>query len=143
MQIPLSGFKRLIAAPRLRRSALSCTIDSSPQYRGHGESNMIKVSVMYPNNPGSRFNHEYYRDKHMPMVKARMGDKLKSYAVDKGIAGGTPGSAPAYAAAGHLLCESVEAFQAGFGPHAKEILGDIPNYTDISPLMQISEVIVG
>ena len=26
---------------------------------------MIKVSVMYPNTPGARFNHEYYRDKHM------------------------------------------------------------------------------
>ena len=30
---------------------------------------MIKVSVMYPNTPGARFNHEYYRDKHMPLVK--------------------------------------------------------------------------
>ena len=27
---------------------------------------MIKVSVMYANTPGARFNHEYYRDKHMP-----------------------------------------------------------------------------
>ena len=33
---------------------------------------MIKVSVMYPNTPGARFNHAYYRDNHMPMVKARM-----------------------------------------------------------------------
>jgi len=35
---------------------------------------MIKVSVMYPNTPGSRFDHAYYRDKHMPLLKARMGD---------------------------------------------------------------------
>src|SRR5881394_3175769 len=49
---------------------------------------MIKVSVMYPNTPGARFNHEYYRDKHMPLVKARMGDACKSYTVDKGLAGG-------------------------------------------------------
>jgi len=27
---------------------------------------MIKVSVMYPNTPGARFDHAYYRDKHMP-----------------------------------------------------------------------------
>src|SRR3984893_13995385 len=33
---------------------------------------MIKVSVMYPNTPGARFDHGYYRDKHMPLVKARM-----------------------------------------------------------------------
>ncbi|MBC7575358.1 MAG: EthD family reductase, partial [Herminiimonas sp.] len=40
---------------------------------------MIKVSVMYPNTPGARLNHEYYCDSHMPMVKARMGDACKSY----------------------------------------------------------------
>ena len=38
--------------------------------------------------------------------------------------------------------DRLEAFQKGFGPHAKEILGDIPNYTDIAPVMQISEVVV-
>ena len=43
----------------------------------------------------------------------------------------------------HIYCDSVEAFQAGFGPHIKEIMGDIPNYTDIAPVMQISEVVVG
>ena len=30
--------------------------------------------------------------------------------------------------------------QAAFGPVAAEILGDIPNYTDIEPLTQISDV---
>jgi uncharacterized protein (TIGR02118 family) len=104
---------------------------------------MIKVSVMYPNTPGARFNHEYYRDKHMPLVQARMGEHCKSYTVDKGLAGGTPGAPATYVAMCHLFCESVEAFQAGFGPHAKEILADIPNYTDQAPLIQISEVVVG
>ena len=37
---------------------------------------MIKVSVMYANTPGARFDHAYYRDKHMPLLKARMGDSL-------------------------------------------------------------------
>ena len=45
---------------------------------------MIKVSVMYPNSPGARFDHEYYRDKHMPLLKARMGSSCKYYTVDKG-----------------------------------------------------------
>jgi uncharacterized protein (TIGR02118 family) len=51
---------------------------------------MIKVTVMYANTPGARFNHEYYRDKHMPLLKARMGQSCKSYTVDKGLAGGAP-----------------------------------------------------
>jgi uncharacterized protein (TIGR02118 family) len=107
------------------------------------ESPMIKVSVMYPNTPGGRFDHDYYRDKHMPLVKARMGDACRSYTVDKGMAGGAPGAPATYVGMCHIFCDSVEAFQAGFGPHAKEIMADIPNYTDQSPVIQISEVVVG
>jgi uncharacterized protein (TIGR02118 family) len=103
---------------------------------------MIKISVMYPNAPGVRFDHDYYRDRHMPMVKRLMGDTLRRYAVEKGVAGATPGAPPTYVALGHLYCDSVETFQAGFGPHAKEILGDVPNYTDAQPVLQINEVVV-
>ena len=103
---------------------------------------MIKVSVMYPNKAGARFDHKYYRDTHMPLVKKRMGDKCKYYTVDKGIAGGTPGSAATYVGMCHIFCDSVEAFQAGFGPHAQEILADIPNDTDLQPVIQLSEVVV-
>ena len=64
---------------------------------------MIKVSVMYPNKAGVRFNHEYYRDKHMPLVKSRMGDSCKYYTVDKGLGGGTPGSPPTYVGMCHIF----------------------------------------
>ena len=104
---------------------------------------MIKVSVMYANAPGMRFDHGYYRDKHMPLVKARMGEGCKYYTVDRGLAGGAPGAPAPYVAMCHIFCDSVEAFQAGFGPHAKEIMGDIANYTDQAPVIQISEVAVG
>lgn len=103
---------------------------------------MIKVSVMYPNNPGARFDHDYYRDKHMPLLKNRMGESCKHYTVEKGLAGGIPGSPAPYVAMCHIFCESVEAFQAGFGPHAKEIMADVPNYTDQKPLVQIAEIVV-
>lgn len=103
---------------------------------------MIKVSVMYPNAPGARFDHLYYRDKHMPLLKARMGASCKHYTVDKGLAGGAPGTAATYVCMCHIYCDSVESFQAGFGPHAPEIMADIPNYTDQSPVLQISEVVV-
>jgi hypothetical protein len=37
----------------------------------------------------------------------------------------------------------MDAFQTGFGPHTKEIMADIPNYTNQKPVIQISEVLVG
>jgi uncharacterized protein (TIGR02118 family) len=101
---------------------------------------MIKVSVLYPNKPGARFDMDYYCNKHFPLVQARLGAACKSVAVEQGIAGGAPGTPAAFIAMGHLYCDSVEAFQAAFGPHAAEIMGDIPNYTDIEPTLQISDV---
>ena len=104
---------------------------------------MIKVSVMYPNSPDARFDEVYYRDRHMPMVKNLMGDYCKSYAVDLAIRDGSPATNAPFIAMGHLFCDSVDAFQAGFGPHTQEIMADIPNYTNQTPVIQISEVLVG
>jgi len=104
---------------------------------------MIKVSVMYPNGPDARFDDAYYREQHMPMVKKLMGDHCRYYTVDKAVSGAGSASNVPYIAMGHLFCDSVDAFQAGFGPHSKEILGDIPNYTNQTPVIQMSEVVVG
>ncbi|HEY0685086.1 MAG TPA: EthD family reductase [Steroidobacter sp.] len=104
---------------------------------------MIKVSVMYPHQSNARFDHAYYRDKHMPLVQERLGSACRFYTVDKGLVGGSPGEAPTYVAMCHIYCDSVDAFNKAFAPHANEILGDIPNYTDLTPVLQISEVVVG
>jgi uncharacterized protein (TIGR02118 family) len=103
---------------------------------------MIKVSVMYPYAAGARFDHAYYREKHMPMVKQRLGAACLYYTIDKGIAGGAPGTDPVYVAKCDFVCTSFEAFTAARDPHAKEIRGDIANYTDIQPVLQVSEVVV-
>ena len=41
-----------------------------------------------------------------------------------------------------LWCDTVETFQAGCFPHMAAILGDIKNYTDLAPTVQISEIVV-
>src|ERR1700759_853280 len=123
-----------------RRAGLKSSSSNERPTREHA---MIKVSVMYPNTPGAKFDHAYYKDKHMPLVKARMGEACKFYTVDKGVAGGAPDAPATYVAMCHIFCDSVEAFQKGFGPHAKEIMADIPNYTDLAPVIQISDGVVG
>ncbi len=101
---------------------------------------MIKVSVFYPSRPGARFDMRYYCEKHIPMVQQKLGDACKRVAVEQGLAGAALGSQPTFIAMGHLYCDTVEAFQAAFAPHAQEIMADIKNYTDIEPTIQISEV---
>ena len=101
---------------------------------------MIKVSVLYPGSAGSKFDMTYYLNSHIPMVRQKLGATVKGVSVEQGLAGVQPGSPPAYLAMGHLLFDSVAAFQESFGPHAEAILGDIPNYTNTQPTIQISEV---
>jgi hypothetical protein len=33
---------------------------------------MIRVTVLYPNEPGKRFDHAYFATKHLPMVIERL-----------------------------------------------------------------------
>jgi uncharacterized protein (TIGR02118 family) len=100
---------------------------------------MIKASVMYPYSEGKEFDMKYYCEKHMPLVKERLGPACKGIAVDQGIAG-AGGASPTYIAIGHIYFESIEAFQAAFGSHVAEFRADIPNFTSIQPIIQISEV---
>jgi len=103
---------------------------------------MIKVSVLYPNGEGKHFDIDYYCNKHLPMAGGLLGDAVKGATVEKGIAGGAPDSQATYAAMGNLYFESMDSFQSSFGPNAEAIMGDIPNYTNIEPIIQISEVIL-
>ena len=101
---------------------------------------MIKINVMYPYTEGARFDHDYYRDRHMPMVKARLGSACAYYTVEKGLAG--RGASPAYVTMCAFICDSAEGYQAAMQEHGAEIRGDLANYTDIAPVIQFSEVVV-
>jgi uncharacterized protein (TIGR02118 family) len=101
---------------------------------------MIKVTVFYENGEGKKFDMAYYCDKHIPMVKQKLGAACRRLDVDAGLGGAAPGSKPAFVAMCNLVFDSVDEFQRAFAPHADAIMGDIPNYTDIQPLIQVNEV---
>lgn len=105
------------------------------------EKGMIKVTLLYPNGEGNTFDMDYYAEKHMPMVADLLGKALKSFSIDKGIAGRTPEEPVPYMAIGYLYFDKLSDYQDAFGPVAQKIIGDIPNYTNVQPVLQISEVI--
>jgi len=95
---------------------------------------MIKASVFYPNGDGTTFDHDYYKATHVPMCVAAWSP-IKAE-IDKGI-DGQPN-----AAAVHLYFDSMETLGAAMGsPKTGEIMADVANYTNITPVMQISEVV--
>jgi uncharacterized protein (TIGR02118 family) len=103
---------------------------------------MVKVSILYPNIDGARFDMDYYLHTHMPLSIERLGaaEGYQGVSVERGIGGGAPGAAPAYVAMCHYLFDSAEAFLAAFNPNAGTLQGDMANFTDIEPTIQISQV---
>lgn len=102
---------------------------------------MIKVSVLYPSGDGNTFDMNYYSTKHFALVERVFGTALKSYSIDKGLAGGTPDAPAPYLAVGHLYFETLEDFQNALGPNAETLANDAPNYTNAQPIILISEII--
>lgn len=101
---------------------------------------MITVAVMYPQREGATFDMDYYCNVHMKLVRERLGASLKALQVEQGIRGNDRGLPAAYIAIGRLTFESVESFQTSFGPHVKELMGDIPNFTNIQPSVEVGEI---
>ena len=103
---------------------------------------MTKVSVLYPNGENTSFNMDYYLNTHLPLVGGLLGDKLKGATVEQGLGGATPGSDAPYVGMGNMYFDSVEDFGAAFGPNAEQIMADLPNFTNIEPIIQVSEVLL-
>jgi uncharacterized protein (TIGR02118 family) len=101
---------------------------------------MVKVSILYPNNPGSHFDAAYYLKVHMPMCVKLLGSALKAVSAEIGLSGATAEHPAPFAAIASFTCDSVHAFSEAFLPHANQLQGDIPNYTDIAPVIQIGEL---
>ncbi len=103
---------------------------------------MVKIGILYPNKQGSKFDMSYYLNTHMPLSIERLSAHkgYRGVSVERGLAGGIPGSDPPFVALCQYLFDSVEDFVAAFMPHAELLQGDMPNYTDITPVIQISAV---
>ncbi len=100
---------------------------------------MIRVSALYPNGDDTTFDHDYYQGPHLKLLSAKWGSWLRRVELGRGLAGGG-GSAAPYIACGHLYFDSVDDFQAAFAAHGDAVLGDIPNFTNAQPVIQISEI---
>jgi uncharacterized protein (TIGR02118 family) len=124
--------------PVLPDTAISARLASGSAASSGGTS-MILVSVMYPGGPNATFDEAYYLGTHIPLVKERwtsMG--LEEVRLVKGR--NTPdGSPPLYPVMALLTFRSLQDFQSASGAHGAEIFADIPKFTNVQPILQISE----
>ncbi|MBO0933352.1 EthD family reductase [Fibrella aquatilis] len=101
---------------------------------------MFSVTVLYPNTANSQFDMDYYLNKHTPLVHERLRPMgLTGVDLKEGIAGGAPGTPQAYTMITQLNFDSMEELQNALATHGPELIGDIPNFTNVQPQMQISQ----
>ena len=101
---------------------------------------MIKLSILYPNKPGSRFDVNYYVNTHMPLAMRLLKKNLRKTEVDAGLQGGAPGEPPPFHGGCQFYFDSIAAFAEVWGAAAGELQADIPRYTDVAPIIQFNEV---
>ncbi|VXD11284.1 EthD family reductase [Marinoscillum sp. 108] len=105
------------------------------------EKGLIKVSIMYPFAEGKTFDMAYYVSNHMPMVAGFLGQNLVKYTIEKGVASGIPNTPLPFMAIGTFYVKSLNEYQKAIAPNRDAIRSDFSNYTNISPVILVSEVI--
>jgi len=104
------------------------------------ETGMFKVEILYPNGEEKTFDMDYYEKTHMPLVAGFLGKNLKLYEIDKGIAGRTPNDKVPFVAIGYFYCYDITEYNKAIAQNRETIINDIKNYTNIQPVIQISEI---
>jgi uncharacterized protein (TIGR02118 family) len=99
------------------------------------------VSIVYPNKTGVRFDFEYYMKKHIPMWERFLGDKAK-IEVRRGVFTHNGLPVPFICAVRIWIDGSVDDFMTRFKHDAHHIIEDIPNYTNIEPVIQFDQILV-
>lgn len=105
------------------------------------EKGLIKISVMYPYAEGKTFNMEYYETRHMPMVAGFLGPNLVKYTIEKGLSSGIPNQPLPYMAIGTFYVKSLSEYQAAIAPNREAIRADFLKYTNVAPVILVSEVV--
>jgi uncharacterized protein (TIGR02118 family) len=100
---------------------------------------MIRMAVLYPKSDDAYFDISYYKTQHMKLVRDRLAPLgMTDCGVDEGLE--TIGGGPApFAAIGYVVFETLEQFRAAMAVALDDLVADIPNYTNIQPLIQVSD----
>jgi uncharacterized protein (TIGR02118 family) len=106
-------------------------------------SSQSNITVLYHSsqNGNGSFDIEYYVEKHMKLVeKAWQAVGIQAWQVIK-FAGQPAGSPPPYFAAAIVTFDSCDGAERALGvEETKEVFGDVPNFTNLTPLLMTGDV---
>src|SRR3954453_18467557 len=100
---------------------------------------MVVVSVTYPVSEGSRFDLDYYLNTHTPMLRRHWDSiGLERVRLIRGTAA-MPGGQLAFHMIALLYFRTQVELDAALQAHGREIMGDIQNFTNVRPTIQLNE----
>ena len=93
---------------------------------------MLVITILYPRTDDSTFDMDYYTSSHMPLLADVLGDACQGW-------GAASISSGKYAAMGWAMVTDKAAFDAAMGARGAEVMGDVPNYTNVQPELLVGE----
>lgn len=103
---------------------------------------MIRLTIMYPDAEGATFDMDYYINKHIPMVNETCAPGIRECSVEQGLGGGGPGVPAPYRVIARITVDSMEDFEKYVAPNDPIFAADVPNFTNIRPVIQVNEVVL-
>jgi uncharacterized protein (TIGR02118 family) len=101
---------------------------------------MFRVSALYVNGSGSRFDAAYYREKHEPFATGLLKPfGLREIRTTIGLSA-IDGAPPPFWAISEMVFGSREEFDAAMATCGERLFADIPNYTNVTPELQVSQL---
>jgi uncharacterized protein (TIGR02118 family) len=98
------------------------------------------ITVLYPSGPDIKFDFDYYKTKHAPLIRRLYGKGIARIELRRGVA--TQDNSPLpYVAVINIWIGSQKAFDAAAAKHAAELIADVPNFTNGKPVIQIDEIV--
>src|SRR5450631_3449438 len=92
------------------------------------------LTILYDNVAAVRWDVDYYRRHHMPLIMRLYGPKaISRFELRKGDAGQAPGSKPSFIGSVGIYINHQPTFDAAGKEHGPTLVKDVPNFSSIMP----------
>ncbi|HEU4627187.1 MAG TPA: EthD family reductase [Steroidobacteraceae bacterium] len=91
------------------------------------------LTILYPNSEGVRWDVDYYRTHHMPLIMKLYGEKaIKRFELRKGDKN-MAGAPPDYVGTVNIYIADQKAFEAAGTQHGETLRDDVPHFSSVMP----------
>jgi len=92
------------------------------------------LTILYTNGDDVRWDVDYYRKNHMPLIMRLYGAKaISRFELRKGDAGQAPGTKPTFIGTVNIYINEQSAFDAAGKEHGPTLIKDVPHFSSVMP----------